>query len=54
MDGDRLILELAARKSLLAVLAEMPPLRTEDVLPDIDETLTPLDDAPFSIRLPVR
>ena len=53
-DGDRLILEPAERKSLLAVLAEMSPLEPEDAFPDVDETLPPLDDDPFTVRPPAR
>ena len=53
-DGDRLILEPAERKSLLAVLAGMPPPGPEDAFPDVDETLPPLDDDPFTVRPPAR
>ena len=45
--GNRLILESARRKSLLHVLATMAPLAVDDVLPDVDETLTALDEDPF-------
>ena len=45
--GDRLILEPVRRKSLLQVLAAMAPLAPDDELPDVDETLAPLDEDPF-------
>ena len=45
--GNRLILESARRKSLLQVLAAMRPLAVGDELPDVDETLTALDEDPF-------
>lgn len=45
--GDRLILEPARRKSLLQVLAAMAPLAPGDEFPDVDQTLTPLDEDPF-------
>ena len=45
--GDRLILEPVRRKSLLQVLAAMTPLAPGDELPDVDETLAPLDEDPF-------
>ena len=45
--GDRLILEPARRKSLLKVLAAMTPLGPDDAFPDVDETLTRLDEDPF-------
>ena len=45
--GDQLILEPARRKSLLQVLAAMPPLDPGDEFPDVDETLAPLDEDPF-------
>lgn len=53
-DGDRLILESAERKSLLDVLAGMPPLEPEDAFPDVDENLPPLDDDPLTARPPAR
>ncbi len=45
--GDRLILEPARCKSLLQVLAALTPLAPADELPDVDETLTRLDEDPF-------
>ena len=45
--GRRLILEPVRRKSLLEVLAAMTPLAPGDELPDVDETLAPLDEDPF-------
>ena len=45
--GDRLILEPVRRKSLLQVLATMTPLAPGDEFPDVDETLSPLDEDPF-------
>ena len=47
--GDRLILEPARRKSLLQVLAAMTPLAPGDELPDVVETLAPLDEDPFGL-----
>lgn len=41
-DGDRLILEPVRRRSLLAVLADLEPLGSEDQFPDVDDTLMPL------------
>ena len=41
-EGDRLIVEPVRRGKLLALLATLEPL--EEVLPDVDETLLPLDD----------
>ena len=46
--GERLILEPAPRKSLLRVLEAMTPLAPGEVLPDVDETLAPLDEDPFA------
>ena len=45
--GERLILEPARRKSLLRVLQAMTPLAPGEELPDVDETLIPLDKDPF-------
>ena len=45
--GNRLILEPARRKSLLQVLEGMTPLAAGDEFPDVDETLTALDEDPF-------
>ena len=45
--GERLILEPARRKSLLRVLEAMTPLAPGEALPDVDETLIPLDEDPF-------
>ena len=45
--GERLILEPARRKSLLRVLEAMTPLAPGEELPDVDETLSPLDEDPF-------
>ena len=45
--GDRLILEPVPRRSLLDVLAKLTPLPTNHELPDVDETLIPLDGDPF-------
>ena len=47
--GDRLILEPVRHKSLLQVLAAMAPLASGDEFPDVDETLEPLDEAPFGL-----
>ena len=47
--GDRLILEPVHRKSLLQVLSAMTPLAPGDDFPDVDETLEPLDEAPFGL-----
>ena len=41
-EGDRLIVEPVRKGKLLALLATLEPL--EEVLPDVDETLLPLDD----------
>ena len=41
-EGDRLIIEPVRRGRLLATLASLDPL--EDVFPDVDEDLAPLDD----------
>ncbi len=41
-EGDRLIVEPVRKGRLLALLAELEPL--EERLPDVDETLPPLDD----------
>ena len=45
--GERLILEPARRKSLLRVLEAMTPLAPGEELPDVDESLIPLDTDPF-------
>jgi len=43
-EGDKLIIELKRKKTLLEVLDEMEPL-TEEEFPDIDDSdLLPLDD----------
>ena len=44
--GDQLILVPSPRRSLLAILATLPPLAPEHSLPDADHGLLPLDD-PF-------
>ena len=44
-EGDALIVEPVRRKSLLALLASWKPL--DDVFPDVDEKLRPLDDVPL-------
>ena len=41
-DGDRLIIEPFRRKDLLEVLAGLDPLGTEDLFPDVDDTLLPM------------
>ena len=41
-DGDCLIIEPIRKGRLLALLARLQPLREE--LPDVDDTLLPLDD----------
>lgn len=42
-EGNRLIIEpITKKRGLLETLAELQPL--EEELPDVDETLTPLDD----------
>jgi antitoxin VapB len=41
-EGDRLILEPVRKGKLLTLLATMEPL--EELFPDIDESLPPLDD----------
>jgi len=41
-DGERLIVEPVRQRSLLALLASLEPL--DDVFPDVDEGLSPLDD----------
>ena len=41
-EGDRLIVEPVRKGKLLALLATLEPL--EDIFPDVDETLLPLDD----------
>jgi antitoxin VapB len=43
-DGERLIIEPAPRRSLVDVLAELPPLDAVDAFPDVDATLVPLRD----------
>ena len=45
--GDRLILEPVPRRSLTDVLAKLTPLPPNHELPDVDETLIPLDGDPF-------
>lgn len=45
--GDQLVIRPAVRKSLLEVLKTMTPLAAGEELPDVDETLLPLDD-PFT------
>jgi len=42
-EGDRLIIEPVRKGRLLAVLASLEPLA--EAFPDVDEDLTPLDDA---------
>lgn len=49
--GDRLVLETVHRKSLLQALSAMTPLAMEDDFPDVDETLEPLDEAPFGLGI---
>ena len=41
-EGNRLVLEPIKKGGLLSVLGELDPL--DDVFPDVDETLLPLDD----------
>ena len=41
-EGDRLIVEPVRKGKLLSVLATLQPLK--ETIPDIDETLLPLDD----------
>lgn len=41
-EGDRLIVEPVRKGKLLALLATLEPL--EEIFPDVDETLLPLDD----------
>ena len=41
-DGDRLVIEPVRKGRLLDLLARLPPL--PDELPDVDDTLEPLDD----------
>ena len=41
-EGNRLVLEPVKKSGLLSVLAELKPL--DDVFPDVDEALLPLDD----------
>ena len=41
-DGDRLIVEPVRKAGLLLVLAELEPI--DDIFPDVDESLPPLDD----------
>ena len=45
--GERLILEPARRRSLLRVLEAMTPLAPGEALPEVDDTLAPLDEDPF-------
>ena len=40
-DGDRLIIEPLRRKDLLEILAGLDPLESEDLFPDVDDTLLP-------------
>lgn len=42
-EGDRLIVEPVRRGRLLALLSSLEPL--DEPFPDVDEDLTPLDDA---------
>ena len=44
-EGNRLVLEPVNKSGLLTVLEELKPL--EDVFPDVDEDLLPLDDVPL-------
>ena len=44
-EGNRLVLEPFKKSGLLSVLAELKPL--DDVFPDVDESLLPLDDVPL-------
>jgi len=44
-EGNRLVLEPVKKSGLLSVLAELKPL--DDVFPDVDEALLPLDDVPL-------
>ena len=41
-EGKRLVLEPVKKSGLLSVLSELEPL--DDILPDVDERLLPLDD----------
>jgi len=41
-EGDRLIIEPVRKGKLLTLLATLEPL--EEIFPDVDETLPPLDD----------
>ena len=43
-DGDRLVIEPIQPPSLLDVLARLKPLGTDDVFPNIDDTLLPAGD----------
>lgn len=43
-DGDRLIIEPVCDKNLLEILAHLEPLGSEDLFPDIDDTLLPAKD----------
>ncbi len=45
-EGDRLIVEPIQRQSLLALLATLDPI--EEVIPDVDATLLPLEDVLLS------
>ena len=47
--GDQLSLEPVRCKSLLQVLSAMTPLAPGNNFPDVDETLEPLDEAPFGL-----
>ena len=44
-EGNRLVLEPVKKGGLLSVLEELKTL--DDVFPDVDETLLPLDDVPL-------
>ena len=44
-EGNRLVLEPVKKGGLLLVLAGLETL--DDVFPDVDETLLPLDDVPL-------
>jgi antitoxin VapB len=48
-EGDRLIVEpIKKKRGLLAVLAELEPL--DDDLPDVDESLLPLDEVDLDLK----
>jgi len=44
-EGNRLVLEPVKKSGLLSVLAELKTL--DDIFPDVDEALLPLDDVPL-------